>query len=166
MAATGSLCPTIKASEILGDKWTLLILRELFFGATRYNQFKRALPRISPTVLTGRLKHLEKNGLIVHRKPSTAKTSEYRLTPSAKELAPIVDSIARWGLRWSREQLCDTDLDAGMFMWDFHRTINTVELVDGKSIFHFILKDHADEGNWWIVADDGRIDLCNEDPGY
>ena len=102
MSNPGSLCPVIKASEVVGDKWILLILRELFLGSTRYNQFQRAMPRISPTVLSSRLKDMEANGLILHVTSTTQKRGEYRLTPSARELAPIVDSLARWGLRSAR----------------------------------------------------------------
>ena len=162
----GSLCPTIKASEILGDKWTLLILRELFFGSTRYNEFQRALPRISPTVLSGRLKTMEQHGLLIQKKIPGQKGSEYRLTKSAKELAPIVDSLAKWGLRWARQQLCDADLDVGTFMWDFHRTLNVSELPDGQTVVSVIFSDLTTAQQWWLVTQGETVDLCNEDPGY
>ncbi len=162
----GSLCPSIKASEILGDKWTLLILRELMFGSTRYNQFQRALPRISPTVLSGRLKKMEQHGLLVHKKSSGQKGGEYRLTKSGMELAPIIDSLARWGLRWARDQLCDTDLDAGSFMWDFHRTLQVDELPDGQTVFCVMFSDVGEANKWWMVAAREAVDLCNDDPGY
>ncbi len=152
MNSPGSLCPTIKASEILGDKWTLLILRELFFGSTRYNQFQRALPRISPTVLSGRLKTMEQHGLLIQKKTPGQKGGEYRLTKSAKELAPIVDSLAKWGLRWAREQLCDADLDVGTFMWDFHRTLNVVEFPDGQTVVSVIFSDLTIAQRWWFVS--------------
>ncbi|MEM7284476.1 MAG: helix-turn-helix domain-containing protein, partial [Pseudomonadota bacterium] len=135
MNKTGSLCPTIKAAEVLGDKWTILILRELYSGATRYSDFQRAIPRISPTILSARLKKMEQDGLIIRKTRSAQKGGEYRFTKSAKELAPIVDSLARWGLRWARDQLRDVDLDAGTFLWDFHRTLNTEIVADGRHTF-------------------------------
>lgn len=165
MSNPGSLCPTIKASEVVGDKWTLLLLRELFFGATRYNQFQQALPRISPTVLSTRLKRMEASGLLVHVTRAGQKRGEYRLTPAARELAPIVDALARWGLRWARDQLCDTDLDAGTFMWDFHRSLDTSKLIDGRTTLCVILND-LDNRQWWVVADGNSVDLCNQNPGY
>ena len=165
MNTPGSLCPSMKAAEIVGDKWTLLILRELFLGSTRYNDFQRALPRISPTILSKRLKQLEKNGLIVHKKTVGGKGGEYRLTRSGRELAPIVDSLARWGLRWARDQLCEVDLDAGGFMWDFHRTLRCDELPDGETVFCVIFNDQDRQSKWWMVAKDGVVDLCNDDPG-
>ncbi len=165
MSDPGSLCPVIKASEVVGDKWTLLVLRELLLGSTRYNQFQRALPRISPTVLSGRLKDMEANGLIVHVTTTGQKRGEYRLTPAAKELAPIVDSLARWGLRWARDQLCDADLDAGTFMWDFHRSIDTSRFIDGRTTIAVIFSE-LDNQQWWLLIDDGMVDLCNQDPGF
>lgn len=161
----GSMCPSIKAAEIIGDKWTLLILRELFFGSSRYADFQRALPRISPTILSKRLKQLEQNGLVIRKRSPGAKGGEYRLTKCGRDLAPIVDNLARWGLRWARDQLCDVDLDAGSFMWDFHRTLNTRELPDGETVFCVILNDQPNYKKWWLVAGDGVVDLCNEDPG-
>ena len=168
MIKPGSLCPTIKASEIVGDKWTMLILRELMFGSTRYSEFQQAIPRISPTVLSGRLKTMAKHGLVIHKKTPGQKSGEYRLTRSGIELAPILDSLARWGLKWAREQLCDVDLDVGGFMWDFHRTLKVNELPDGKTVFSVIFSDQTSAQQWWLIADAGNnaVDLCNADPGY
>ncbi|MYM63420.1 helix-turn-helix domain-containing protein [Pseudomaricurvus sp. HS19] len=161
MNTPGSLCPTVKALDIVGDKWTLLILRELFFGSYRYNQFQRAMPRISPTVLSKRLKHLENSGLIVRKSAAGQKNVEYRLTKCGRELGPVVDGLARWGLRWARDHMCNADLDAGSFMWDFHRTLKTDELPEGETIFCVIL----DGVKWWLIAGQEVVDLCNEDPG-
>lgn len=80
----GSLCPTLKASDIVGDKWTLLILRELFMGAHRYSDFQHALPRISPTVLSNRLKTMETNSLIIHKIDTGKNRGKYYLTQSGK----------------------------------------------------------------------------------
>ena len=165
MSSPGSLCPTVKASEILGDKWTLLLLRELFFGSTRYAEFQRALPRISPSVLSARLKKMEQDGLVVHQKAAGQQRGDYRLTAAAKELAPIVDSLARWGLRWARDQLCDADLDAGTLMWDLHRALDSATLPDGRHTLCFIVSG-ADTSQWWLVIEGSSVDLCNEDPGF
>lgn len=166
MNDSGTLCPTIKASETIGDKWTLLILRELMSGSTRYNEFQRAMPRISPTVLSGRLKQMEKNGLLIHKKSAGQKGGEYRLTSSGMDLAPIMDSLARWGLRWARDQLCDIDLDVGSFMWDFHRTLQVSQLPDGKTVLCIIFSELTEAKKWWVIADRKSVDLCNKDPGH
>lgn len=165
MNQIGSLCPTLKASDIIGDKWILLILREFFLGAHRYSEIQNALPNISPTVLSKRLKTMQKNGLIVHEKSVGQQKGRYFLTPSAKELGPIIDQLARWGLRWARDQMCDINIDAGAFMWDFHRTMRADQLPDGTHVICVILTDQSDANKWWVIVNNATVDLCNEDPG-
>lgn len=166
MNKSGSLCPAVKAADIVGDKWTLLILRELFLGSTRYSDFERAIPRISPSVLSSRLKDMEAASLIVKRKPQGAKTAEYRLTRAGKELAPIVDQLSHWGMRWAKRQLEEEDVDVAAFMWDFHRTLKTDELPDGATVFSIQVTDQNRMDKWWIIATEGEVDLCTDDPGH
>jgi len=162
---SGSLCPALKAVDVVGDKWVLLILREMFLGSTRYNDFERAIARISPSVLSGRLKQMEAHGLIIKRAKQGQKGTEYRLTRGGKELAPIVDHLSRWGLRWARRQLEDEDIDVGSFMWDFHRTLNLSELPDGEMVFCVQFPEQKNYTKWWLIAGDEAVDLCTEDPG-
>ena len=151
MNKTGSLCPAAKSAEIIGDKWILLILRELFLGTTRFNDFQRALPRMSPSILSKRLRKLEADGLVIRKKSSGDKTKEYRLTRAGRELAPIVDHMATWGMRWARRRIAETDIDIGSFMWDFHRTANIAELPDGETVLSVTFKDVDELGKWWVV---------------
>ena len=162
---SGSLCPAVKAADMIGDKWILLIMRELFVGASRYNEFQRALPRISPTVLSKRLKQMEETGLIVKKTVTGEKATEYRLTKCGRELAPLVDYMAKWGLRWARRRMNEEDLDVGTFMWDFHRSLNTSELPDGETVFSVAFSGLDAHSKWWLVAKDNIVDLCTDDPG-
>lgn len=164
MNQSGSLCPAIKAADVIGDKWTLLILRELFLGNARYAEFQRALPRISPTILSKRLKQLEQDGLVI-RKAAGGKSREYRLTPCGREVAPIIDHLSRWGLRWARRQIQDEDLDVSAFMWDYHRTLKTEELPDGETVFNVQFPDLDSHNEWWLIARPQKVDLCTDDPG-
>jgi hypothetical protein len=109
---------------------------------------------------------MEKNGLIIHRKDTGKNRGNYYLTQSGKELAPIMDQLALWGLRWARDQLCDVDIDAGSFMWDFHRTLKTEDLPNGEHVFCVMLTDQNDAKKWWMIANGEYVDLCNEDPGH
>ncbi|NVE93771.1 winged helix-turn-helix transcriptional regulator [Altererythrobacter lutimaris] len=164
MSSSGSLCPAIKAADMIGDRWVLLIMREFLLGATRYKNFQRALPRISPTVLSNRLKQMEANGLII-KKAGTGQGTEYHLTRCGRELAPLIDQMSKWGLRWARRRIRDEDLDAGSFMWDFHRSLNTGELPDGETVISVTLKDTKTYGRWWLIATSEDVDLCTDDPG-
>ena len=164
MKPSGSLCPAIKAADIIGDKWVLLIMRELFLGTSRYNNFQRALPRISPTVLSTRLKQMEANGLIVKKSVAGQKATEYRLTRSGRELAPLIDQMSKWGLRWARRRIIDEDIDVAGFMWDFHRTLNTDELPDGETVIAVNFPEQEKYSKWWLLIDND-VDLCTDDPG-
>lgn len=163
--ASGSLCPATKAADMIGDRWTLLLLRELLLGTSRYNAFQRALPRISPTVLSKRLKQMESDGLLIKKEVAGEKATEYRLTRCGRELAPVIDYMARWGLRWARRRIDEEDLDAGGLMWDFHRTLRTGELPDGETTFCITMPELDSSNRWWLVARDGVVDLCTDDPG-
>ena len=162
---SGSLCPAVKAADMIGDTWSLLIMRERFVGASRYNEFQRALPRISPTVLSKRLKQMEETGLIVKKTVTGEKATEYRLTKCGRELAPLVDYMAKWGLRWARRRMNEEDLDVGTFMWDFHRSLNTSELPDGETVFSVAFSGLDAHSKWWLVAKGNIVDLCTDDPG-
>lgn len=162
---SGSLCPAVKAADMIGDKWTLLLMRELFMGANRYNAFQRALPRISPTVLSKRLKQMEEDGLIIKKSVAGEKATEYRLTRCGRELAPLINYMSKWGLRWARRRMNEEDLDVGTFMWDFHRSLNTSELPDGETVFSISFAGLDAHSKWWLVANGDVVDLCTDDPG-
>jgi DNA-binding HxlR family transcriptional regulator len=162
---SGSLCPAVKAADMIGDKWTLLLMRELFTGANRYNAFQRALPRISPTVLSKRLKQMEQDGLIIKKSVAGEKATEYRLTKCGRELAPLINYMSKWGLRWVRRRMNEEDLDVGTFMWDFHRSLNTAELPDGETVFSVTFTGLDAHNKWWLVANGNTVDLCTDDPG-
>ena len=162
---SGSLCPAVKAADMIGDKWTLLLMRELFMGANRYNAFQRALPRISPTVLSKRLKQMEEDGLVIKKTIAGEKATEYRLTKCGRELAPLINYMSKWGLRWARRRMNEEDLDVGTFMWDFHRSLNTAELPDGETVFSVTFLGLDAHSKWWLVANGDTVDLCTDDPG-
>lgn len=165
MTDYGQFCPVAKATELVGEKWMLLILRELLLGTHRYSDFQRALSRISPSLLTKRLKQLEGAGIIVRKAQQGRKGHDYFLTPAGKELAPIVEHLATWGMRWARGQLSDDELDVEFLMWDIQRRLQTDMLPDGETIFCFIFDDLTKFKSWWLVVRDGEVDLCTENPG-
>lgn len=165
MTDYGQFCPVAKATELLGERWMILVLRELLLGSHRYSEFQRALSRISPSLLTKRLKQLEAAGIIIRKAQQNRKGFEYFLTPAGKELAPIVEHLATWGMRWARGQLNDDELDVEFLMWDIQRRLQTEMLPDGETVFCFIFDDLSKFKNWWLVVHDGEVDLCTENPG-
>jgi DNA-binding HxlR family transcriptional regulator len=165
MTDYGQFCPVAKATEVVGERWTLLILRELLLGTCRFNDFQRALSRISPTLLTKRLKYLEQHGIIVRKKISGQKGYEYRLTPAGKELTPLIETLAVWGMRWARGQMTDAELDVEFLMWDLQRRLQTEHLPGGETVICFSFDELETFRNWWLVVYDDAVDLCTQDPG-
>jgi DNA-binding HxlR family transcriptional regulator len=165
MTDYGQFCPVAKAGELLGEKWMILILRELFLGSHRYSEFQRALSRISPSLLTKRLKQLEHAGIVIRKMIRGHKGSEYHLTPAGRELEPVIEHLAVWGMRWARGQLDDDELDVEFLMWDIQRRLQFDQLPDGETTLCFIFDDIAQFKNWWLVVHDREVDLCTENPG-
>ena len=159
-----SHCPATKAADLLGDKWTLLIIRAMMLGATRYSEFAVAIPRISPSVLSGRLKSMCDNGLVMKR-GGAGQQARYRLTPSGRECEPMIAMLAVWGLKWAERHTRVDQVDVGVTMWDFHKTIDHSELPDGETVLAITLTDLDQCNRWWISVSMRERDLCDSDPG-
>jgi DNA-binding HxlR family transcriptional regulator len=165
MTGYGQFCPVAKATEVIGEKWTLLLLRELLLGTTRFSDFQRALSRMSPTLLTKRLRHLEEFGIIIRKKLSGQRGYEYRLTAAGKELAPLIEILAVWGMRWARSQLTDDELDVEFLMRELQRRLQTEHLPDGETVVCLTFDELTKHRTWWLLVVGDVVDLCTEDPG-
>lgn len=165
MLKYGQFCPVAKAGEVLGERWTMLIVRELLLGTKRFNDFQRALALISPTVLTKRLKSLEEHGLVFRKAVGGGRAAEYHLTPAGKELYPVIEALAAWGMRWARGRMDDSELDVELLMWDIQRRIDRGALPAGRAVIRFNFPELENFRDWWVVVDDSGVDLCVSDPG-
>lgn len=161
----GQFCPIAKATEIVGERWTLLIIRELLQGTTRFSDFQRALSQISPTLLTKRLNQLVDEGLAIRKTPQAGKRAEYHPTVAAKELGPIVIGLGEWGMRWARGRMSDDELDVELLMYDLCRRLDPEQLPGGETIIHFSFSGLEDFAQWWIVAEGEKRELCVVHPG-
>jgi len=166
MTNYGQFCTVARGSEILGERWTPLVVRELLCGSTHFNEIRRGLPRMSATLLVQRLKKLEEMGIISRVQSNSS--PEYHLTPAGEELRPIILAIGHWGARWIGSRLQANQLDAGFLMWDIRRFAQIEKFPpDRRVIIHFFLNDaRLRERHWWLVVTNGEIDLCREDPGH
>lgn len=161
----GQFCPVAKAMEVLGEKWTLLIVRELLMGGTRFNEFQRGLPQISPSLLTKRLQSMEQQGLLVRKRIQGQKGYEYFPTEACKELLPLVKQAGEWGMRWVRDQLTEEDFDLELLMLYLQRSINPEKLVGTQTVIRFNFRDVEEYPSWWIVVEGEKVDVCVHDPG-
>ena len=157
-------CPVAKAMELLDERWTLLVVRELLSGSEQFNQLRRGLPRMSPSLLSRRLVQLERAGLLDRTAEGGA--VRYRLTRAGRELRPVVEAIGAWGMRWTGE-LGDRDLDPKLLLWDMHRNVATDAVPDGRTVVAFHFPD-AERGrrDWWLVLSAAETDVCDIDPGF
>jgi DNA-binding HxlR family transcriptional regulator len=162
----GQFCPISKAVEVIGERWAVLVLRELLLGHTQFNQLQHALPRISPTTLTKRLAELQASGLIIRKRAPGQLGHQYQVTASARELWPVLVSVGKWGMRWARGRMRNDELDVGMLMGDVQRRIDARLLPRGLSILHFKFTDLTEYADWWVKIDGKETDLCLDDPGF
>ncbi|MEZ5656192.1 MAG: winged helix-turn-helix transcriptional regulator [Sphingobium sp.] len=161
----GQFCPIAKATEILGEKWTFLIIRELIMGGRRFNEIQRGLGDISPALLTSRLKSLEAQGMVVRRRGSGERQYEYFPTEACQALLPILKGLGDWGLLWARTNVLDDDLDVDLLMLYLERSVDPSKLVGKESVIQFKFDDLTEQKDWWLLVKDQRVDLCIVDPG-
>ena len=161
----GQFCPIAKATEIIGEKWTILIIRELLMGGTRFNELHRGLSLISPTILSRRLDTLVEKRLAVKKRIPGQKGYEYFPTQACQQLLPIIVAIGNWGMDWARSNLSDKDYDVEFLMLYLKRSIVTEQLLGRENVFRFNFTDIEEFPNWWLVVKGEEIDICDKDPG-
>jgi DNA-binding HxlR family transcriptional regulator len=161
----GQFCPIAKATEIIGEKWMILILREVLMGSTRFNELQRGLSMISPAVLSKRLSSAVEYGLILKKKLPGQKGYEYLPTKATKELLPIFIELGNWGMRWTREHLTENDFDVDFLLLYLQRSIQPENLPGKETTIRFSFTDLEHQPNWWILVRNDEVDVCTIDPG-
>ena len=162
-------CPVAMAAEILCTRWTVVLLRELVVGSSRFNDLRRGVPRMSPALLSQRLKELEAAD-IVRRAPSPTEPGvfEYRLTDSGRELEPLIMAFGTWGHRWIETELSLHHLDVSLLMWDMRRNLDPRPMPRRRSVIQVQYPELPQARRfWWLLVEpDGEVDLCSVDPGF
>lgn len=161
----GQFCPIAKATEIIGEKWSLLVIRELLMGGRRFNELQRGLSLISPTMLSRRLNSLAEHGLVLKKKIPGQKGFEYFPTKSCQELLPIIRRMGNWGLRWAKENLTENDYDVELLMLYLKRSFVQNQLIGTETVIRFKFTDIEQYPDWWLVVTVDDTDLCVKDPG-
>jgi len=164
MSTYGQYCPVAKAMEVLDERWTMLIVRELLYGSEHFNELRRGVPKMSPALLSKRLQTLVRAGVVSRSR--VAGRTRYTLTPRGHELKDIIDGLGAWGMRWIGD-LGDEDLDQHLLMWDIHRKAPIEAWPTNRTTLAFRLSGVSPKvSSWWLVGDDGHADVCDSDPGY
>jgi DNA-binding HxlR family transcriptional regulator len=181
MSGYGQFCPVAKASEILAERWTPLVLRELLCGSHRFSDLCRGVPLMSRSLLAKRLKELEKAGVVERRRVPGREAAEYYLTPAGEELRPVIEGLGTWGQRWILFDLDERDLDPSLLMWDIRRGLRREAFPERRAVVRFEFSDvEGPRRRWWLLAGGeggtagtggagahrGDADLCMTDPGF
>jgi len=165
MKSYGQFCPLAQATQLLCERWTLIVVREFIAGSTRFSELQKGVPTMSPTLLSTRIKQLIKAGVIT--KHGDKGQYSYQLTKAGKELQPIVELLGAWGHKWAQSDLSEGDLDAGLLMWDIRRSVDVSQFPDRKVVVQFEYPDAPKGANlWWLICDKGKVDLCLSDPSF
>lgn len=154
----GQYCPISRAVAILDERWTLLIVRELLVGTTRFNELARGLPGISRTLLSNRLRKLERCDIV------TRDGTDYVLTAAGRDLEEVVFGLGEWGARWAFGPPTPRELDPDLLVWWAHRRIDASRLPDRRIVVAFVLHDPTFRA--WLVVDEAGPSVCKADPGF
>ncbi|HKC02527.1 MAG TPA: helix-turn-helix domain-containing protein [Sphingomicrobium sp.] len=159
----GQFCPIAKATEILGERWTILILRELLMGGRRFSELQRGLGDISPALLTSRLKSLEDQGIVVRRRISGQRGFEYFPTAACEAFLPVALSIGEWGLSFARHLLVEEDFDVDFLMYYLERSVDPTQLPGDETVVQFRFIDLVEQRDWWLLIKQD-VQICITPP--
>lgn len=159
-------CPVAMASEVICTRWTPLVMRELLCGSVRFNDIRKGVPKMSPSLLSKRLKQLELAGVITTVQTDRG-SSEYHLTQAGEELRPLIIGVGNWGQRWVESRLSLRNLDPSLLMWDIRRNFDPDPRPEARCTIQFQYPElHELLRDWWLLVDGEGTDLCRTDPGY
>jgi DNA-binding HxlR family transcriptional regulator len=163
----GQFCPIAQAAEVLTERWTLLVLREMLAGSTRFNEIQRGVPRMSSSLLSKRLRELERSELLTREPLEGERGHSYRLTPAGEALGPLVISLGTWSRDHLKREISAEEADPALLMWDLRRSVRLDRLPQDQLVVFFRFRDAAeDKRAWWLVAEEANADLCFSDPGF
>lgn len=159
-------CPISMAASVICEKWTLQIVREMFFGSTRYSEIQKYIPNISPSLLRSRLRFLEDNGVIVRKRSASGNRYEYHLTPAGKSLAPVLTEMGKWGFRWASHHMTDKQNTVSGLVRDFASRIDVDELPSCNAVIEMQLADGGDGATGFIHVQGGTASTCDTRLGF
>lgn len=162
----GQYCPLALAAELLCERWTLLVLSRVIDGCHHFNEIHRGVPRISPSMLSQRLRELTRAGLVTSTTARRGTPRTYTATKAGRELEPLITDLAVWGQRWARD-MRDDDLDPAFLLWSMHLRIDTAAMPPGRTVLGFEFTGAPrDCRRFWLVHESGTVDMCLKDPGF
>ncbi len=167
MRSYGQFCPIAKAAELFCERWTAIIIRNLYAGSSRFSDIHRGAPHMSRTLLSQRLKQLEAEGIVCRQRSETGNSWTYHLTEAGQEFVPLVALLGQWGQRWTRRDLRENELDLGLLIWGLEHCINPAAFGRKRHVIHLHVTDvPPHKADYWWVCETGTKEMCVSDPGY
>lgn len=158
-------CPISKAASVLCERWTLQIIREMFMGATRFSEFQKFLPRMSPALLNSRLRTLEAQGIILRKRMPEKKGYEYQLTPAGNALKPLMGEFGKWGMNWVFMSMEGDQLNIAVIVRDFAFAMDTQQLPSGDTVIQFTVQSEVETARKFIMVHDSTTQVCEDNIG-
>jgi DNA-binding HxlR family transcriptional regulator/putative sterol carrier protein len=154
----GQYCPISRALDVLGERWSLMIVRDMLVGTTRFNDLARGLPGLSRSLLTKRLRQFEREGLVERF------GNQYLLSEAGRALRPVVFGLGEWGAQWTFGEPDADELDAELLVWWMHTRLDTSDFPGKRHVLHIRFTD--DRRRFWVVIESGVPSVCLADPGF
>lgn len=158
-------CPVARAAEILGDRWTLLILRELIAGSRRFNEIQRGLPGMSRSLLASRLRDLQNAGVIERLPGSAQNVTEYHLTEAGRDVKRVIEAMGSWGVNWAFDEPSLEEMDAGLVLWKVHQRVDRSALPDRRTVVEFDFTG-AKPQRVWMLLEPSEVSVCVTPPRF
>ncbi|MGY4432893.1 DNA-binding HxlR family transcriptional regulator [Bradyrhizobium sp. F1.13.1] len=158
-------CPVARAAEILADRWTVLIVRELLADVNHFNELERGLPHMSRTLLAGRLRRLQQAGVLERRGASRGKHAEYRLTSGGRDLQSIIDQFGGWGARWAFGDPRPNELDPVVLLWWMRRRVRMEAIGKRRVVIQFDFGGGPRQ-RYWLLIQRADVSVCLKNPGF
>jgi DNA-binding HxlR family transcriptional regulator len=165
MRSSNEYCPIAAGVDVLGDRWTPLVIRELMVGARGFNEIHRGIPRVSRTLLAQRLRELQRRGLVTHEPASRrGRPGVYTLTAAGQALTPIVWAMGHWAAEWVFADPEDEQCDGLSLIWRTHQVAVAAKLPQTRTVVHVVLTGQGGAQGWLDIARPG-ITVCKDDQG-
>jgi DNA-binding HxlR family transcriptional regulator len=158
-------CPVARACEILADRWTPLIVRELLFGSRHFNELQRGLPGISRSLLVARLRHLEDSGVVERHTGARPNVTEYTLTEAGSDLMDVITHLGTWAIKWVFANPNPDELDPALLLWKMHQRVDLREFPPGRTVVQFDFAGRKGR-RLWLVLEPGDVSACLKPPGF
>jgi DNA-binding HxlR family transcriptional regulator len=166
MKTYGQYCPVARALEVVGDRWSLLIVRDLLLARRGFNELERGLPGISRSLLAQRLRLLERGGVVGRELGTDGRARGYVLTAAGRELGPLIDAARIWGGRWAFEDPRPSEIDAAWLLTSMLRRRRVDALPDRRIVIEFQIRGGRRPMVWLLLDPRETSEVCLQDPGF